>query len=73
MFLSAAMMLDWLGDRHGERRLNTAARLIESSVGRAYVENKLKPYELGGQAGTKAITSAVLAAVKTVDADRAAG
>ncbi len=65
MFLSAAMMLDWLGDRHGERRLNTAARLIESSVGRAYVEHKLKPFELGGTAGTKAITSAVLAAVKT--------
>jgi 3-isopropylmalate dehydrogenase len=63
MFLSAAMMLDWLGDRHGETKLNTAARLIESAVSKAYLDNNLKPFEQGGASGTKQITDAVLEAV----------
>ncbi len=63
MFLSAAMMLDWLGDRHREPKLNVAAAMIEAAVSTAYVTNKLKPFELGGQSGTAEITRAVLAAV----------
>jgi 3-isopropylmalate dehydrogenase len=62
MFLSAAMMLDWLGDRHGESKLNSAARLIETAVSKAYLDNKLKPFEQGGASGTAEITRAVLAA-----------
>ena len=67
MFLSAAMMLDWLGDRHGDPALNAAGRLIEAAVGRAYQEHKLSPYELGGSAGTSAITRAVMAAAGSID------
>ena len=67
MFMSAAMMLDWLGDRHGERSLNTAARLIEASVSKAYLDHKLKPFEQGGPAGTKAIVQAVMTAVAAID------
>jgi 3-isopropylmalate dehydrogenase len=63
MFLSAAMMLDWLGDKHGEHSLNAAARVIEDAVGKAYRDHHLQPFELGGPAGTKTITEAVLAAV----------
>jgi 3-isopropylmalate dehydrogenase len=67
MFMSAAMMLDWLGDRHGERILNTAARLIETAVSQAYIEHKLKPFEQGGPAGTKVIAEAVMAAAGKID------
>ena len=67
MFLSAAMMLDWLGDRHGERSLNTAARLIEAAVSKAYIEHKLKTFEQGGEAGTKTIVNAVMTAAAGID------
>ena len=67
MFLSAAMMLDWLGDRHGEKSLNRAASLIETAVSRAYLEHKLKPFEQGGASGTKVIVEAVMTAASQVD------
>jgi 3-isopropylmalate dehydrogenase len=63
MFLSAAMMLDWLGDRHGEAKLNAAARMIEAAVSNAYLKHKLRPFEQGGASGTREIVEAVMAAV----------
>jgi 3-isopropylmalate dehydrogenase len=59
MILSAAMMLDWLGDRHGHAGARDAARAIEAAVDRAF-EGGLKPCEFGGGDGTKAIARAVL-------------
>jgi 3-isopropylmalate dehydrogenase len=70
MFLSAAMMLDWLGDKHGERSLNKAAALIEAAVSQAYLKNRLRPFETGGPSGTAEITTAVLEALAAVDLDR---
>ena len=67
MFLSGAMMLDWLADRHGCEPARRAAALIETAVSRAYVEKGLKPFELGGPHGTAAITEAVLAALHAID------
>jgi 3-isopropylmalate dehydrogenase len=67
MFLSAAMMLDWLGDRHGEAKLNAGARLIESAVSSAYLKHQLKPFEQGGASGTAAIAQAVMAAVAVAE------
>ena len=32
MFLSAAMMLEWLGDRHGDARLRESAKLLDDCV-----------------------------------------
>ncbi len=61
MFLSAAMMLDWLGDRHGIGRLSEAARILEDAVRNAFARGSLRPFELGGSDGTVAITRAVLA------------
>jgi 3-isopropylmalate dehydrogenase len=66
MFLSAAMMLDWLGAKHGSKSARKAADLIERAVSHAYVEHKLKPFELGGIDGTTAITKAVLAGIDQV-------
>ena len=60
MFLSGAMMLEWLGTKHQSPSAVQAARLIEAAVSDAYVEKRLKPFELGGTDGTREITVAVL-------------
>jgi 3-isopropylmalate dehydrogenase len=61
MILSAAMMLDWLAERHEDPRLAAAAQRLERAVDAAFAPGKLLPFELGGQDGTAAIRDAVLA------------
>ncbi len=63
-FLSAAMMLDWLGERHGEPKAEAAGRLIQQAVDRAYAGGGLKPCEFGGPDGTAAVTRRVLEELK---------
>src|ERR1700758_91487 len=60
MILSAALMLDWLADRHDHAPAAAAAERIEGGVDRAYATG-LKPGEFGGSDGTAAITKAILA------------
>jgi 3-isopropylmalate dehydrogenase len=60
MFLSAAMMLDWLGDRHSVPACRRAARGIEYAVERAFAAGTLVPVEHGGDAGTVEIAASVL-------------
>jgi 3-isopropylmalate dehydrogenase len=67
MILSAAMMLEWLGDKHSLKSAHQAAGLIEAAVSKAYVDRGLKPFELGGPDGTVAITKAVLTAMAAID------
>jgi 3-isopropylmalate dehydrogenase len=64
MFLSAAMMLDWLADRHGERQLEVAARVIEKAVEIALSGGGVTPMEYGGDAGTGELTAAVVGALR---------
>ena len=63
MFLSAAMMLDWLGNQHGVGHLSEAADVLETAVRNAFAKGTLRPYEFGGNDGTAAITRAVLAGI----------
>ncbi len=58
--LSAAMMLDWLGDTHDVSACKDAAAAIESAVTEAFAQDGLKTFELGGGDGTQAIADAVL-------------
>ncbi|MEO8627208.1 MAG: isocitrate/isopropylmalate family dehydrogenase [Betaproteobacteria bacterium] len=60
MFLSAAMMLEWLGDQHGDARLREGAKLLDDCVRAAFGPDGVKPWEFGGKDGTQAITRAVL-------------
>jgi 3-isopropylmalate dehydrogenase len=60
-FLSAAMMLDWLGRKHGNSECAAAAIAIGGAIDRAYAGGKLRPVELGGSDGTQQITDAVMA------------
>jgi 3-isopropylmalate dehydrogenase len=68
MILSAAMMLDWLADRHGHAPAAAAAGRIERAVDRAFA-NGLKPSEFGGPDGTAAVATAVLDALGEARAD----
>jgi 3-isopropylmalate dehydrogenase len=62
MILSAAMMLDWLADKHDHAPAAEAALRIERAVDQAYASG-IKPMEFGGQDGTMAIANAILAAL----------
>ena len=62
MILSAALMLDWLAERHGHAGAARAARAIETAVDRAFVCG-LTACEFGGRDGTAAIANAVLRAL----------
>jgi 3-isopropylmalate dehydrogenase len=62
MILSAAMMLDWLADKHDHPVAAEAAQRIEGAVDKAYAAG-LKPMEYGGSDGTAAISKAVMAAL----------
>jgi len=62
MILSAAMMLDWLADRHDHPPAAEAAQRIEQAVDKAYAGG-IRPMEFGGGDGTDAIAGAVLKAL----------
>jgi 3-isopropylmalate dehydrogenase len=59
MILSAAMMLDWLADKHDYAPAGAAAQRIEAAVDRAF-QNGIRPREFGGPDGTAAVAKAVL-------------
>ena len=69
--LSAAMMLEWLGDQHGVADCAKAGRLLNQAVACAFADGGLKPAELGGNAGTAAIGNAVMEAIRSGRAERA--
>jgi 3-isopropylmalate dehydrogenase len=61
-FLSGAMMLDWLGERNNCAAAVKAGALLRDAVDQAYVEG-VRPYEIGGNDGTRAISAAVMKAL----------
>ena len=63
MFLSAAMMLDWLADRYHESALEVSARVIEKAIELALTGGGVKPMEYGGASGTAELTKAVIHAI----------
>jgi len=68
MFLSGAMMLEWLGERHAMPACAAAAALIRDAVGDAFAgtadQRAPVPFERGGGAGTVAITASVMLGLK---------
>ncbi len=73
MFLSAAMMLEWLGERHGNAACLSAATMINDAVYGLFANGEILPWELGGASGTREITDAVLAAIGQTLTTRAVG
>jgi 3-isopropylmalate dehydrogenase len=62
MILSAAMMLDWLAEKHDHPPAAEAALRIERAVDAAYTGG-VKPIEYGGKDGTSVVADAVLKAL----------
>jgi 3-isopropylmalate dehydrogenase len=60
MILSAAMMLDWLADRHEDTALADGARAIERALQDAFSSGAVKPYDFGGTSKTADIARAVI-------------
>ena len=63
MILSSAMMLDWLGERHGLSQCVEAAMLLECAVDDAFATGRLVTPEFGGKDGTAAVARAVIEAL----------
>jgi 3-isopropylmalate dehydrogenase len=64
--LSAAMMLDYLGDKAGDPRPSEAGQLIERSVECAFSDGRLRSTEFGGEMGTRAIARELVDVISTV-------
>ncbi len=66
MFLSAAMMLDWLGDQNDLPECVQAGQLLSAAVDHAFSSRRLVTCELGGSDGMAEVTQAVCEAVDEV-------
>ncbi|GDY31703.1 isocitrate/isopropylmalate dehydrogenase family protein [Gandjariella thermophila] len=62
VMLSGAMLLDWLGARHGDDPLRRAAHLAVAGVERTICDGTATP-DLGGMAGTGEFADAVVAVI----------
>jgi 3-isopropylmalate dehydrogenase len=60
MFLSAAMMLEWLSLRHQDPILLEGARSIEKALEGAFQSGEVCPYDFGGRSNTQDIARAVI-------------
>ncbi len=63
LILSAAMLLNWLARRHRRDELAGAARAIGDAVDRALTDPSTRTADLGGNAGTEAVTDAIVAGI----------
>jgi len=63
MFLSAAMMLEWLGETRENADCIRGGEMIRGAVDQAFAAGDLVPTELGGDAGLDRITDAVFGAL----------
>jgi 3-isopropylmalate dehydrogenase len=63
MILSAAMMLEWLGEKHGMPEAVAEAARLSRAVDAAFAPGRLLSCELGGKDGTRAITAAIIDAL----------
>ena len=61
MILSVVLMLEWLATQDGGAAFGQAAAVLDAAVRAAFAGGTLKPYEFGGNDGTEAILSAILA------------
>jgi len=59
LILSAAMLLDWLGDRHQRKEFNQAAKAIESAIDAALQKPETRTADLSGKLGTQAFAAVI--------------
>jgi 3-isopropylmalate dehydrogenase len=56
LLLSVAMLLDWLGDRHGRDDLRTAAASVRNAIDDLLAAPATRTADLGGELGTVAFS-----------------
>ena len=61
MLLSAAMMLDWLGERSGIAACSDAAKDLNDAIHSVFDRKEALPMEVGGNDGTVELTMKILA------------
>jgi isocitrate/isopropylmalate dehydrogenase len=67
---SAAMLLNWLGERRSDDRFLRAAAAIEEALDRAIANPQWRTRDLGGSLGTKAFAARVAALLPEVASAR---
>ena len=67
MILSVGMMLNWIGEKRGDTRLNEAWRGIDAAVDRVLGEGKVRTPDLGGSDGTSSFGKAIIEAIGALD------
>ena len=60
MILSAAMMLDWLGHRHGVEACENAARMIDRALEAGIGDGRIWTFDAGGKNTTSDVTRTVI-------------
>jgi len=65
--LSVHMMLDWLGMKKGDKKLNAASIRIEKAVEKVLEEGKILTYDLGGNAKCSDMGNAICAKIKELE------
>lgn len=63
MIMSGAMLLDWLGRRHGESTAHDAASRIGAAVARVIADGRSLTPDLGGSGTTTGMASAIVEAM----------
>jgi isocitrate/isopropylmalate dehydrogenase len=61
---SAAMLLEWIGERHSDDRFTRAAGAIEDALERTIADPASRTRDLGGPLGTKAFAECVAAQLR---------
>ena len=64
MFISAAMMLEWLGETRQIKDCSLAARDIITAIDRVFLRSHVLPYDIGGKTSTSEITDSVIKTFK---------
>ncbi|ANY66300.1 3-isopropylmalate dehydrogenase [Paenibacillus sp. BIHB 4019] len=64
MILSLSMMLNWLGDKHGDQTLIAAGDGIEQAVKHILANGGAKTADIGGKSSTSEVGSAVVEALQ---------
>ena len=64
--LSGALLLDWLGRRHGDAAATMAGTRIERAVTDVLARGAVRTRDLGGEATTRDMGTAVLAAFEGI-------
>lgn len=65
LILSAAMLLDWRGERDGNANLTEAARSIEAAIDEVLNDPALRTRDIGGTRNTDEFSASVVSAIRS--------